>query len=457
MNIFKDFDKEYSRVTTMTKRNYIRIFSYALSAALILGAFCIINMNMARSYKAQLELSYQQSLNELSENLDSIETNLTKSVYSSSDEMLLELSSQLFAECGEAKEALSRLPVSQLRLGSTYKFISQSADYSTYLAQKIASGGKISAKEHKDLCTMLKYARQLNDSVGSIVDVCNNGGVIAGSNLKADEIKVKTLSTNMSTAEDSFKDYPTLLYDGPFADAVLNKKPMLIKDKDSFSKEEARDIAASAFGVSASEVSFESEEEGSIPCYVFTYGQRTAGITKKGGYVAYILYSGKISKSTISEENAVNLAKKYLGKLGYENMAESYYMTSGNICVINFAYKTGGTTYYSDLIKVGVAMSNGRIVSLEAKGYITNHSDRNDFKSSISEKKAKSLVSSYLTVLDTKKCVIPKNNGTEAQCIELHCESRDTNEEVLVYINAKTGAEEDIMMLLYSDGGTLTK
>lgn len=441
----------------MTKRNYIRIFSYALSIVLILAATGIINMNLARSYRSQLELSYQQSLNELSENLDSIETNLTKSVYSSSDKMLLELSSQLFAECGEAKEALSRLPVSQLGLSSTYKFISQSSDYASYLAQKIASGGEISAKEHRDLCTMLNYAKQLNDSVESIVDVCNNGGVISGNSLKANDIKIKTLSTNMSTAEDSFKDYPTLLYDGPFADAVLNKKPQLINGKDSFSKEEARDIAASALSVSASEVSFESEENGSLPCYVFTYGQRTVGITKKGGYVAYILYSGKISKATISEENAVNLAKEYLNKLGYENMKESYYMTSGNICVINFAYKAGETTYYSDLIKVGVAMSNGKIASLEAKGYITNHKDRSDFKPAVSEKKAKSLISPYLTVIDTKKCVIPKNNGTEAECIELHCESKDTNEEVLVYLNAKTGVEEDIMMLLYSDGGTLTK
>ncbi len=30
-------------------------------------------------------------------------------------------------------------------------------------------------------------------------------------------------------------------------------------------------------------------------------------------------------------------------------------------------------------------------------------------------------------------------------------------EEVLIYIDADKGYEEDIMLLLYSDGGTLTK
>lgn len=441
----------------MTKRSYVRIISFSLAIVLTLGSLALININTANSYKAQLENSYQQSLNELSENLDSIETNLKKSIYSASDKMLLEISSDLYAECGEAKEALSRLPVSQMNLGSTYKFISQASDYANFIAQKIASGGKISDEEHKNLCTLMEYSKKLNESVSAMTTVANNGGIVTNSNLKASEIEVKTLSTNMSTAEDAFKDYPTLLYDGPFADAVLNRDAALIKDKDTFSKKEAQDMAANAIGVSGKEINFESEEKGAIPCYVFTYGQRTIGITKKGGYVAYILYSGKITKSTINEDNAVNLAKNYLSKIGYEDMTPSYHMTADNICVINFAYKTGNTVYYSDLIKVGVSMSNGKIVSLEAKGYITNHLNRSDFKPTVTEEKAKQLVSSYLTVIDSKQCVIPKNDGTEKQCIELHCESKDTNEEVLVYLNAKTGAEEDIMLLLYSDGGTLTK
>jgi hypothetical protein len=60
-------------------------------------------------------------------------------------------------------------------------------------------------------------------------------------------------------------------------------------------------------------------------------------------------------------------------------------------------------------------------------------------------------------VLDTKKCVIPLDNGLEAQCYEFHCESSETGDEVLIYVNSQTGAEENILLLLYSDGGTLTK
>ena len=81
----------------MTKRGYLRLFSYAIAFALLLSSRAIINMTTANSYKAQLELNYQQSLNELSENLDSIETNLTKSIYSNSDKMLMDIAERLDA------------------------------------------------------------------------------------------------------------------------------------------------------------------------------------------------------------------------------------------------------------------------------------------------------------------------------------------------------------------------
>ena len=415
-------------------------------------------MNHANSYKMQLENSYQQSLNELSENLDAIETNLTKSIYSNSDKMLLEISSDLYAECGEAKEALSRLPVSQMNLSSTYKFISQASDYSTYIAKKISSGEKITDEEHKNLSTLLNYSRKLNESVEGMVSICNSGGKITASNVKSKaNVNVNAISADMTAAEEAFNNYPTLLYDGPFADAVLNREPQMIKNKDNITKEQAREIAATALNCNINQVGNENNEDGKIPCYTFTCGQKHIGISKQGGYVSYILYGGKITQSSITEDNARNIAKSYLKNIGYENMKETYYMTNDNICVINFAYSKDGIIYYSDLIKVGISMADGKVLSLEAEGFLTNHIERKGFSEKIKLDEIKKNASPYLKIIDTKKCVIPKENGLEIECYELHCESNETGEEVLIYVNAQTGAEENILLLLYSDGGTLTK
>lgn len=443
---------------TRKYRGYIRIITFIAASIAVLFAYSIINMSLANTYKMQLENSYQQSLNELSENLDAIEANLTKSIYSNSDKMLLDISSDLFAECGEAKESLSRLPVGQMNLSSTYKFLSQSSDYASYIAKKISSGGKLTDEEHKNLSTLLNYSQRLNDSVASMAAMSNSGAMITSSRVRNnDNIDVNILTNDMTSAEEAFKNYPTLLYDGPFADAVLNREAKLIKDKKDISQDKAREIAAKALGCNANQLTFEAEENGNIACYVFNCGQRTVAITKKGGYVSYILYSGKIDKSTISHENAVNIAKSYLKKIGYDSMQETYYMTSNNVCTINFAYTKNDVTYYSDLIKIGVSMLDGKIASLEADGYLTNHIERSAFKEKLKLDDAKKYISSYLEVIDGKKCVIPLENGLEVQCYEFHCLSKETGEEALIYLNTQTLEEENILLLLYSDGGALTK
>lgn len=441
----------------MTKRGYIRLFSYAIAFTMVLAAYGIVNASAANSYKTRLENTYQQSLNELAENMDSVETNLTKSVYSDSDKMLAEISRDLYAECSQAKDALSRLPVEQMNLSSTYKFISQASDYAAYIAQKAGAGEKISDEEHQNLQKLLTYAQKLGDSVSSMASIANSGAAISTEDLQGASVKISALDTGFSGAENTFKDYPTLLYDGPFADAVLNKQSQLLKSSDKIEKDAAREIAAKAIGCNISEISYSGEEAGNMPCYVFTFSQKTVGITQRDGYVAYILYGGKITKSSISEDNAVNLAQSYLKNIGYSGMQSTYYAVNNNICVINFAYKSGSTIYYSDLVKVGVSMNNGNIVSLEAQGYLTNHTDRKNIDCKMTEKAAANKISKYLTAGECKKCVIPKDNGTEVECYEFLCNSSETGDDVLIYINADTGEEENILLLLYSDGGTLTK
>ena len=345
-----------------------------------------------------------------------------------------------------------------MNLSSTYKFISQASDYSTYIAKKISSGEKITDEEHKNLSTLLNYSRKLNESVEGMVSICNSGGKITASNVKSKaNVNVNAISADMTAAEEAFNNYPTLLYDGPFADAVLNREPQMIKNKDNITKEQAREIAATALNCNINQVGNENNEDGKIPCYTFTCGQKHIGISKQGGYVSYILYGGKITQSSITEDNARNIAKSYLKNIGYENMKETYYMTNDNICVINFAYSKDGIIYYSDLIKVGISMADGKVLSLEAEGFLTNHIERKGFSEKIKLDEIKKNASPYLKILDTKKCVIPKENGLEIECYELHCESNETGEEVLIYVNAQTGAEENILLLLYSDGGTLTK
>ncbi len=410
------------------------------------------------SYKNQLEISYQQSLTELSECLDKVNTNLTKSLYSNSSNELYDVSRDLYAQCSTAKNAISRLPINQMELSGTYKFLSQASDYSQYIAQKIESGKKISAEEHKNIYTLLNYAQKFSESASNMVKVVEAGGKITENEVKsASDLNVSALSNSFSSSAKTFDDYPTLLYDGPFSDQVLDKKSAFLKNEDTKTKSQCQNIAAKALKVNTNKISFEADEDSNIPCYTFKSGRYTVSVTKQGGYIKSILYSGLINNSEITEKNAANIAQDYLASIGFDNMSRSYYTTDNNICTINFVYCKNDIFCYSDLIKIGVSLNDGAIVSLDSTTYLTNHKDRSVFTPKINANTARKKISPYLVVESTKKCIIPKENGTEVQCYEFTCKSNDTGEDALIYINNKTGEEEDIMILLYSDNGTLVK
>ena len=443
----------------MSKRNIIRLFSYAFCIVAVLAAYAVIGNNQSMAYKTRLEAVYQQSLTELAECLDSIETNLTKSGYAATATMMSSLSEDLFSECSTAKNALSNLPVEQMNLGGTYKFLSQAADYADYLSAKTRTGTQISEEEYQNMQKLLQYAKTYSACVKEMVSKCANGGEITDNEIRGRNsgTKVASLSLDFTQAEEAFSDYPTLLYDGPFADAVLNREPAVTKNAPEKSKEEGAKEAAKALYTTTDKITYAGDSEGTIPCYNYTMDGYNVAITKNGGYVSYILGSDQIKTQSITQENAVNIAAAYLKRLGYNNMKETYYAVEDNICIVNFAYIEGSIIYYSDLIKVGISMSDGKIYSLEADGYLTNHRQRAAFSTKISEKDMQVRLSGHVEVISAKQCIIPKNNGTEAQCIEFHCRNKSTAEEALVYVNTQTGEEENILILLYSDNGTLTK
>ena len=150
-----------------------------------------------------------------------------------------------------------------------------------------------------------------------------------------------------------------------------------------------------------------------------------------------------------------NKAQAYLESLGYQNMKSSYYEITGNILTANFAAVQDGVILYPDLIKVGVALDNGEVLSLDARGYLMNHTNRSNITPALSRAEAQKSVSSQLSVSKANLCVIPSDGLTENLCWEFSCKANDGT-QILVYINAQTGMEEQLLILLVDENGQLT-
>lgn len=438
---------------TITKRGFVRIITFSLAAVTALLIFSGIQFGKRERAVRNLEYTYMRAVEELSLNLDNIKTNLEKGMYTNSVAMLSNLSGKLCSDAATAKSALSQLPIEELDLEQTYRFLSQVGNYSKALADKCAAGEKLTEDEKANIAALYNYAVNLSGSMWQVEQKIQNGDVTFGkvNSFNADE--TVTVTDGFKDFENLDNNYPTLIYDGPFSDHIMEREPIMLKDEKEISEDEALRRAVKLTG--ADNLVRTGDESGKMPSYVFENDTFTVAVTKAGGYYSYMLSGRQVERQNITAGKATEIAEEYLEKLGIMNAEDTYYEVQGGVCIVNFAAEQNDVTMYTDLIKVGVALDNGDILSFDLRGYLTNHTIRDLPKPAISEEKAISLVSDSLRVTDADLCVIPSSGLNEVFCYEIKCVG-ESGQNVLVYINALTGKEEQILLLRISGNGTLT-
>ncbi len=446
----------------LTKRALVRIITFITALVIVLAALFGINYSENQNYKRTQEYTYLQSVEDLYTYLSNINSTLTKGMYCASPQMLSTLSSMLWRDAGFAKNSLSLLPIEYFELGNTYKFISQVGDYAVSLSKKVSNGEEITEEDAQTLRTMKSYCDDLLGSLFVLQEIVRQGQISYEE--VAEEINSYQADQNFASFGNGFKDFeeslgefPSLIYDGPFSDHILQKEPTMLKGQNDITREQARSIAAKAAGLSEKELTDAGDEEGKMPSYCFTNsdGSVSVGVTKAGGFVTYFTSSKNAEEQKLSAEEGIQKAKEYLKEHGITSMATSYYEISNCIMTINFAYQKDNITYYPDLIKVSVALDDGEIVSFHQRGYLSNHREREFSSPKITQEQAAKKLSPLLTVNQCKLTVIPTQGLNEVFCYEFSCQGTN-GEDILVYLNTDTGAEEQLLILLTSENGTLT-
>lgn len=454
----------------MSRRAYVRIITFVTAIFLLL--FAIILTFGIRTKKAELalEYSYLKAIEDLSMAADNINTSLEKGLYSGTSAMLASISNDLLLDSSNAKASLSQLSTAEQSLEGANKFLSQVGNYALSLSEKLEKGEKISDEEYETLEKLYDYSNEFKNKLWEIEQSIRGNGeklsyetVSRINNVSEDEVKSDNSSENnaqisLGNLEEDFESYPTLIYDGPFSDHILEKQPEMLKDKKEITEKKAKKHAAEVSVVQEDTLSLVNNEDGKMPSYVFESNidgiNTTVAVTKNGGFCSYMIRSRDVQENNIQNEEAVDYANGYLSDLGIYEMEPTYYETVGNVCTVNFAFKENDVIYYTDLIKVKVAMDNGEILGFDARGFLVNHKTRKLSNPQITKAEAKKVASSRLNVNSVQKTLIPSDGDVETLCYELKCKTKD-NKNVLVYVNCETGEEEQILLLLESETGTL--
>ena len=446
----------------MNRRSKIRLVSFLTALFVALTAWGTTATVSAEKYKRTAQISNQRALMRLCEYLDNIETDLTKVSYVNSGVMLATLSDDLHKQATGAKTSLSALSSGETQLSNTYKFLSQVGEYTASLNKKAAAGGEINAKERETLFTLTKFASSLCDSFGYMNELMQSDYLSFGelkdviNETEKNSEKQVSFLDGVSDTEESMVDFPTLIYDGPFSDNILSKNSELLKSLDEVPREKAKNIAAHLLGADENGVVDDGETDGKMPAYNFRCGDFRVSVTKNGGRLLSILSERVGSEEKINFATALDSATRFLSKCGYENMKSTYYASENGVCIINFAYQDGSYLCYPDLIKVGVDLTDGKLVSFDASDYIMNHKKRHAPEKTVDVHTAVSAVAQCLTAKSAALTVIPTDSGDEKTAYEITCDAPD-GKTVLVYVDAETGKETDLLILLFADGGVLTK
>ena len=305
--------------------------------------------------------------------------------------------------------------------------------------------------------SLRKYAETLSSDLWSLEKSVSSGEINITDISNNDNSNYIEVTEGFTEFEESFESYPRLIYDGPFSDHIMEKEPQMLKDKNKVSKSKALERASMTLNVSANDLTNVTERGGDLPAWIFSDSENgvSCAVTKQGGMVSYFIKSRQPENVSLSMKEAVKNAEEYIANSSYDNMKVTYYEKQDNVVTVNFAYYIDGITCYTDLIKVSVALDNGEILGFEASGYIVNHQKRAFPDEEFSIRDCREKLSPMLKCIGESRALIPSAGGSEVYCYEYKCTS-EGGRNVLVYFNAQTGVEEQILILLENESGTLT-
>ncbi len=446
----------------MKRRKKIRLGAFLTAVLLTLTAWGIVGSVKSHQYKKQIELDNENALIGLCEYMDTIETSLTKCLYASSPATLGTLTSMIQRSTAGAKESLSSLWAGDTQLYNTYKFLSQVGEFTASLNKKATNDEKITEEERQTLKALMGFAARLSLQFEYMSALLSADyftfDEISDALTETDTASERTVSYMGSIAdtEMTFEDYPSLIYDGPFSDNILSKESELLGQYGEISADEAKAIAAMVLGTDEKFLVSEEDNTGKLAAYCFRTDSYSISVTKRGGFPLELLSSVEAGEVKLTQADATEKAVLFLNGLGYFDMVSTYAAEDDGICTINFAYKQGSFICYPDLIKVSVSLADGKITGFEASDYLMNHTDRDIPPFAITPEEAMKDLPSSLAVKEISAAVIPTKSGGEKYTYELLCEDTD-GQHILIYKDISTGEEVDILILLYSDNGTLTK
>lgn len=404
------------------------------------------------------ENRYQRAYYGLVTSLVDIENELAKTRVMTGDSMLEEALEKIDVNCQISNTHLSVLATNTSSMESLSMFFNQLGGYSQYLGNNIARGNKLTTSNVETLNEMWQVSKEYGRLLNGMQSQLSAGYSFAESLGQIDD----EFNMIFEGMDETSVEYPSLIFDGPFSDGVLDREPKGTVGED-LTDEQARELLPKyLYGYEIANVNSVIENNNRIPSYIYDVklaGENTryctVQIAKKGGMLLMLDLFHHVEEPKLTIEQCQVLAEQYCESIGLDGMEAVWINNNNSTVYVNMCYVQDDIIIYPDMIKLKISLDTGEIVGYEGLNYAFNHVEREDadIKPAITIEDAVLNASAILEDIDARLCIIPVNVTNEVLCYELVGEFN--GEKYFIYVDAKTGEELKVLRMIDSNQGDL--
>jgi germination protein YpeB len=183
----------------------------------------------------RLQGRYQKELYDLIGNVQNLETDLSKVSVAFSPQQTTLLFGDIWRQAGAASDRINSLPVTHTSISQTSKFLAQISDFAYSLVRYQSNGSKLNDGQWKTVSELKNNASYLKNQLFSLQREMEDGN-IGWSEVRYEGGKILGQAQNNITdgmftdIDKQLQKSPTLIYDGPFSENVLNITPRITSE-----------------------------------------------------------------------------------------------------------------------------------------------------------------------------------------------------------------------------------
>ena len=450
-------ERKHKREQRTERRKHAPGFGGWLAAVISLGTACLVLATVVTAgalrmndMTAQSESGYRATLYELVSVSEDMDGNLSKLRVSSGANEQRRLLTEVLVDSALMESAIEKLPVDGATGSDLSAFVNRTNRYARTMLTKLASGKALTQEEKETLTVLYEINATLCSELNHLATHMTERELrdfLSGKDGSMSETFGRIGQELHGSSED---------FDAPFSQSGNVGENRLSKEEEvscARAEELVKEYFA-AYRVKDAKCTGETVMP-DMTCYNFVLTDENdveifAQVSKNGGKLVFFDTYEVCSEKNFDLDTCDGIARKFLKELGMENM-EAVWLSDGGM-VANLTYVTvqDGVRVYSDTVRVRVCESKGRVVGIDAEGYLLNNRRDRDLDAGLTRREAEAMLGSEVQPYAAHLALIPVN-GKEVLTYEFACKYGEA--EYIVYLDANTGEEVEVYEVLNSAQG----